>query len=278
MKSLCKYFYKIVIEFIKNILFNIKKRTYIFSPVFIIGCGRSGTTILGSTLSHHPKLKYLNERRDLWHRSYPEFDIWNKRNQNSKLYADEKDIIFKKHNVLHRLLFREQVLGNAKILLEKLPINNFRLRFLEKSFPNARYIYLTRNGLEVSASIEKSIQKGAWVRNHDLLKNYNIENSDQNKGIWEWKLSIDQSDHFFKSIDRNRLKHLSYKDFIDSPADIIKDIFNFLELDYTEDWINKISKNIKRKNPEIKTVADKSVYLIRGDILNQTINNKYTPF
>jgi len=278
MKSICKYFYKIVIKLIKNILFNIKKRTYIFSPVFIIGCGRSGTTILGSTLSHHPKLKYLNERRDLWHRSYPEFDIWNKKNKNSKLYADEKDVIFKKHNVLHRLLFREQVLGNAKILLEKLPINNFRLRFLEKSFPNARYIYLTRNGLEVSASIEKSIQKGAWVRNHDLLKNYNIENSDQNKGIWEWKLSIDQSDHFFKSIDRNRLKHLSYKDFIDSPAEIIKDIFNFLELDYTEDWINKISRNIKRKNPEIKTVADKSLYLIGGDILNQTITNKYTPF
>ncbi|MEC9209429.1 MAG: sulfotransferase [Bacteroidota bacterium] len=278
MKTICKYFYNIVIELIKNILFYIKKSPYIFSPVFIIGCGRSGTTILGSTLSHHPKLKYLNERRDLWHRSYPEFDIWNKKNKNSKLYADEKDIIFKQNHVLHRLLFREQVLGNAKILLEKLPINNFRLRFLEKSFPNARYIYLTRNGLEVSASIEKSIQKGDWVRNQDLLKSYNIENSDQNKGIWEWKLSIDQSDHFFKSIDRGRLKHLSYKDFIDSPAEIIKDIFNFLELDYTEDWINKISKNIKRKNPEIKTVADKSLYLIGGDILNQTINNKYTPF
>jgi hypothetical protein len=255
-----------------------KKKNYDFSPVFIIGCGRSGTTILGNTLSKHSKLKYLNERLDLWHKSYPEFDIWNKNTQNSKLFADEKDIILKQNNLLHHLFFREQVLGNAKILLEKLPINSFRLNFLEKSFPNAKYIYLTRNGLEVSESIEKSIQKGNWFRSHDLLKSYNIENSDQNKGIWEWKLSIDKSDHFFRRIDRIRFKHLSYKDFIDSPAEKIKDIFDFLELDYTENWINEISKNIKRQNPEIKKVADKSLYFIGGDILNQTINNNYTPF
>lgn len=278
MKSLGKYFYKIIVEFIKNILFKIKKRTYIFSPVFIIGCGRSGTTILGNTLSHHSQIKYLNERRDLWHRSYPEFDIWNKKTQNSKLYVDEKDINLKKKHILHDLLFREQVLGNAKILLEKLPINSFRLKFLEKSFPNARYIYLTRNGLEVSDSIEKSIQKGNWVRNHDLLKSYSKEGSDQNKGILEWKLSIDESDHFFRGIDRNRFKHLSYKDFVDSPVKIAKDIFDFLELDYTEQWLGEISKNIKRKHPEIKTTMDKNLYLIGGDILNQTINNTYSPF
>ena len=31
------------------------------NPVFIIGCGRSGTTILGRTLAEHPRVKYLNE-------------------------------------------------------------------------------------------------------------------------------------------------------------------------------------------------------------------------
>ena len=278
MASLWKYLYAILRESIKNIVFNLKKRTYVFSPVFIIGCGRSGTTILGNTLSLHPEIKYLNERRDLWHKSYPEFDIWNKNMQNSKLYVDEKDIVLRKHNLLRYFFFREQVLANAKILVEKLPINNFRLKFLRKSFPNARYIYLTRNGLEVSKSIEKAIQKGGWLRSHDLLKSCNIENSDQNKGIWEWKLSIDQSDRFFRRINRNSFIHLSYNDFIDSPSEMIKGIFDFLKLDYTESWINELSKNIKRKNPEIKTVEDKNVYLIGGDILNQTINNNYSPF
>ena len=108
-----------IAEFAKNILFNCKKRKYTFNPVFIIGCGRSGTTILGNTLSNHPKIKYLNERRDLWHRSYPKFDIWNENTQNPKLYADTKDVTSKQNTLLHHLFFREQVLGNAKILLEK---------------------------------------------------------------------------------------------------------------------------------------------------------------
>ena len=99
-------------EFVKNILFNLAKKKNDFAPIFIIGCGRSGTTILGKTLSKHPDIKYLNERRDLWHRAYPEFDIWNKNIQNPKLYADKKDAISKKNNLLRHLFFREQVLNN----------------------------------------------------------------------------------------------------------------------------------------------------------------------
>jgi hypothetical protein len=274
-------------EFVKNILFNLKKNKATFSPVFIIGCGRSGTTILGNTLSQHPDIKYLNERRDLWHRAYPEFDIWNKNTQNPKLYTDEKDVISKKNNLLHRLFFREQVLENSTILLEKLPINNFRLNFLKKSFPNARYIYLSRNGLEVSKSIEKRIQKQNWFTGEkcNLLKKYSSDNhivfktkinSNQEKGMWEWKLSIDESNQFFKKENKDNFIHLSYQNFINSPSESIKNIFDFLKLNYTENWINEISKNIERKNPEKKITEDKSLYLIGGDILNQTIDNSYT--
>ena len=130
-------------EFIQNIIFHFKKNKYTLVPVFIIGCGRSGTTILGKTLSNHPKIKYLNERRDLWHKSYPEFNIWKENVLNSKLYVDEKDYDKEKSSKLRNLFFREQVLGNASTLLEKLPINNFRLKFLQKSFPKAKYIYLS---------------------------------------------------------------------------------------------------------------------------------------
>ena len=63
--------------------------------------------------------------------------------------------------------------------MEKLPINNFRLKFLKKSFPNARYIYLSRNGLEVSKSIEKRIQKQNWFtgEKYELLKKYSSDNN-----------------------------------------------------------------------------------------------------
>src|SRR5205807_1050578 len=46
------------------------------SPVFILGCGRSGTTILGNLLAQHPSVTYLHEHRPLWTSAYPETDIW----------------------------------------------------------------------------------------------------------------------------------------------------------------------------------------------------------
>ena len=276
-------------EMLNNILFQIRKSKIEYSPVFIIGCGRSGTTILGETLSGHPKIKYLNERRDLWHKAYPEFDIWNKDTKDPKLYVDEKDVILKKNNILHHLFFRKQVLGNAKVLLEKLPINNFRLKFLKESFPSAKYIYLTRNGLEVSKSIEGMVKKKIWFTGgkYELLKKYISDNriifrtninSNIEKGMLEWRLSIDESDCFFKKETKANFIHLTYQDLINNPFQAIGDVFDFLQLDYTEYWLGEISKDIKRKNPEIKSTNDKNLYLIGGDILNQTINNTYSPF
>jgi len=276
-------------DFFKTILFSLKKNKFVFAPVFIIGCGRSGTTILGETLSQHPKIKYLNERRDLWHRAYPEFNIWKKDTSNPILFADEKNIQPNKNTLLRKLFFREQVLGNAEILIEKLPINNFRLDFLQKSFPEAKYIYLTRNGLEVSKSIEKRIQKKNWFTGNklELLQQFSEEQNanfigkietDLHKGMWEWKLSIEESNRFFKQLNPEKFIHLSYQDFTKNPETSLNQIFDFLNISSSKDLISTISKKINRKNKTITVTDDKILQEIGGEILTKTINNIYSPF
>ena len=275
-------------DFIKNSLFSLKKKKYNFAPVFIIGCGRSGTTILGKTLGKHKDIKYLNEIRDLWHNAYPEFDIWNGNITNSKLFANKTDINIKKNNLLQKLLFREQVLGNATILLEKLPINNFRLDFLNSSFPKAKYIYLTRNGLEVSASIEKRIKNKNWFtqNKYALLqkfynKHYEIFNcntfSDIEKGMWEWKMSIDQSDQFFKTLNSQAFIHLSYTDLTETPKSSIEKILKFLNLEYSNNNLNYMCKNIQRNTLILNKTKNNSLLKLGGKILSETIDNTYYP-
>jgi len=284
-----KYYFKMIKELIKNILFNFKKNKAFFTPVFIIGCGRSGTTILGNTLAKHPQIKYLNERRDLWHRAYPEFNIWGEGVKNPRLFVGEKSIDPNKNTLLRKLLFREQILGNAKILLEKLPINNFRLKFLHKSFPEAKYIYLTRNGLEVSHSIEKSIKNKNWFTGNklELLQKKiqeiqeefdTIGQSDLHKGMWEWKLSMQESNQFFNQLEPTKFTHISYQNFIEDTETSLKIIFDFLQLSYTDEFIKHSSKNIQRKNKSTRTTNDKKLYKIGGEILTKTINNTYSPF
>ena len=276
-------------EFIKNILFNLKKNKTTFTPIFIIGCGRSGTTILGKTLARHPDIKYLNERRDLWHKVYPEFNIWEKDTKNAQLFADKTDVDPKKNILLRTLFFKEQILGNAKIVIEKLPINNFRLDFLQTSFPEAKYIYLSRNGLEVSQSIEKSIKQKTWFLGDklELLKQFAEQKnmtfnryikSEMQQAMLEWKLSMDESNLFFKNLSSEKFTHVSYQDFIENTEISLKQIFNFLKLNYSNNLITNFSKDITRKNKTVCSTDDEVLKRIGGEILTKTINNKYSPF
>ena len=271
-------------KFIQNILFYFKENKYTFAPVFIIGCGRSGTTILGETLSKHSKIKYLNERRDLWHKYYPEFNVWEANTNKPKLIAKKCDVSEKRNSNLRKLFFKLQVLNSSKILLEKLPINSFRLRFLKKSFPEAKYIYLTRNGLEVSKSIEKKIKKGKWFTGSKfklLVQHYEEDFSDKSnliKAMYEWKLSMSESDKFFRELNKNKFIHLSYEDFVNQTESSLIKIFKFLEIEANNDFLKKISKNIRRRNKKISNTEDENLSDIGGELLKQSINNTYSPF
>jgi hypothetical protein len=62
-------------------------------PIFVIGCGQSGTSILGRSLGAHPDVAYLHERRDLWIAAFPEADVWNAESgrRGGKIRLDERD-------------------------------------------------------------------------------------------------------------------------------------------------------------------------------------------
>lgn len=120
------------------------------SPVFIFGCGRSGTTILGDLLAQHSSVRYLHEPRALWISAYPETDIWSAHAvaRRGKLVFNESDEKPRKTRALRKLFALELRRSRRPILVEKLPINNFRLPFIREMFPDCRFIHIWRNGLE----------------------------------------------------------------------------------------------------------------------------------
>ena len=283
------YRFKKISDLRKEIPFLLKKKNIPFNPVFIIGCGRSGTTILGRSLSQHPDICYLEERRDLWHSAYPELDIWTGRSKKQpKLYANADDAETRKTKKINHLFYREQVAAAKKVLLEKMPINSFRLKFLEKCFPGARYIYLHRSGIEVAESIARKPFKD-WYGNKNiklnalinfgnmsgLPANESVLENNFHKGIYEWRLSMEQSDDFFRHINPERFIDLSYKDFTDNPSNCLKKIFTFLQLAFDENLLNKICKEIDRKNVQVTQIKDEYTREIGGSLLQETIANSY---
>ena len=132
--------------------------------------------------------------------------------------------------------------------------------------------------------MKKRIQKNNWYTGNKfrLLQQYfegetNIM-SDQQKGMWEWKLSMDQSDLFFQKLNRDKFIHLSYQDFIENTEDSLIKIFEFLKLEINDEFLELISQNIKRQNNKITKTEDKKLLEIGGEILKQTINNSYPTF
>lgn len=131
------------------------------APLFILGTGRSGTTILGKVLSLHPHLGFLNEPKALWHAVHPGEDLIGSYGLGAARYRlGPADADTEVVGAAHRLYGAYLALSGSRRVLDKYPEMIFRTGFLDTIFPDAHYLLLTRNGLDTLQSIE------GWSRRH----------------------------------------------------------------------------------------------------------------
>jgi hypothetical protein len=108
-------------------------------PVFILGTGRSGTTILGVVLSMHREVGFLNEPKAMWHAIYPEEDVigsYSRGPARYRLEASDADEAAK-HNA-HRLFGAYLASIFSPRLVDKYPELIFRVPFVREIFPDAK--------------------------------------------------------------------------------------------------------------------------------------------
>ena len=257
----------------------------ISDPVFIVGCGRSGTTIFGSALSKHASITYLNEPREIWYAAYPETDIWTSRaaSRGGKLCLTESDVGSRKSSKLSRLFYLETILTRRPFLVEKLPVNNFRLKFIRAIFPNARFVHIYRNGLEVARSIEKTCEDGAWFGadsyKWDKLVEYAQERGEIgqlteicttyfDKGLFEWRLSTEAVVEFLKTLPDNQYYELSYDELMDEPVEVVARVLDFIGVGRDERVDNFVSAIVSRKSGKLaKEDISEQSELIGGELL-----------
>lgn len=132
-----------------------KKNSY--QPIIIIGAARSGTNMLRDVLAQLPGFGTwpCDEINYIWRHG-------NVRYPNDEFSSDQATISVKEY--ISRVFSRLAKKHKLRYVLEKTCANSLRLGFIERIFPEAKFIFIVRDGRDVVASALKR-----WVAPLDLF-------------------------------------------------------------------------------------------------------------
>lgn len=219
--------------------------TAVERPIVVVGCGRSGTTLAGRFLASHPSLAYLHERRDLWGFVRPT-DVWSvfAPMRGGRLHLDAGDATeAERAEIRHAFAVELERAGKPR-MVEKLPVNAFRLRLVEAVFPEARVVEIVRHPADVARSIAERIEAGEWLGYGDYKwsaleleaerlgrrEYFARARTPFERALIEWRLS-----HEAAAADKARvatpLLTVRYEDLVADPARVWDELVAFADLE-----------------------------------------------
>ncbi|MDE2060455.1 MAG: sulfotransferase [candidate division NC10 bacterium] len=119
---------------------------------FIIGCARSGTSILGELIGAHPEVAYIFEAHQVWEQAG--FGVNGSHRLTAAHATPEVTLAIRQ--------WFEARQGQAARIVEKNPRNSLRVPFLRAVFPEAGIIHIVRDGRDVACSMVPGCGGSEW--------------------------------------------------------------------------------------------------------------------
>ena len=193
-------------------------------PTFLIGFPRSGTTLLDSILRSHSKINVVEEQPML---SKVEEKIRDFQKISLIEGIDDQTV-----KILSSVYFKELKkhcsIDKAKIMIDKFPLNIFRIPIINKLFPNAKIIFALRHPLDCIMS--------CWIQNFNI--NPAMANMTDFNRIVDLYCTAMQ---FFKVCNKRynlNVQKVRYEDLITDFDTEVLNILNFLNLKWEDEVKN----------------------------------------
>lgn len=260
-------------------------RAEIKAPVFfIIGCGRSGKSTLGTALALHPQVAFLDDESwPQWAACFPKTDLWSGRvrQRGGSLYLDAADAEPERARRL-RALF-QYAKGGRTHFLQSLDANSFRIDFLRAVFPDAKFIHVVRNGLEVAAEIAQRIERRDWHGKDDhkwrQLSDYGARAPHTaalpelcakpfQRGLLEWRLVMEAVQA--AQLPQESLLEIRYKELLAQPREQLLRSAAFIGLAEDTDWEARAVSSMHRTAPVDSRQPSETDLRIGGPFLRGT--------
>jgi hypothetical protein len=194
-------------------------------PVFLVGCARSGTSILGEVMAVHPRITYLYEVSAIWNRVLPE------RPDHRLTRADAAPEVVAR---LREELSARLMDPRRDLLVEKNPKHTLRIPFLDAAFPDCRVIHLIRDGRDTVASLMFRNRGASWGHLkvpgwEELLARYPVENHIRCAYQWRDAVSIGRADG--RALSPGRYHEVRFESLVREPQSAVEEVMRFLELE-----------------------------------------------
>ena len=219
-----------------------------FDLVFLLGFPRSGTTLLDTILRYHSQISVLEEQ-PLIANIRNDFFIANNGNLNSLKNISDTEISRLRSRYFDLIKSNLQYKNNAKIIIDKLPLNIIEIGFINRIFPNSKIILMLRHPCDAVLSCFIADFK----INEAMANYYTLEESaffyDEVFNLWEvYKQKLDLNYQIIK-----------YEDIVVNFKSTIHNLIKFLNLEWEEDLKNFNKKALNRniiKTPSYSQVIE----------------------
>jgi hypothetical protein len=251
-------------------------------PVVIIGAPRSGTNMLRDVVCQLPGLGTwpCDEINAVW------------RHGNVSAETDEltaADATPRVQRFIRRAFARLQRRHALAHVVEKTCANSLRVEFVDTVLPEARYIFIVRDGRDAAASAMRrwvapfdlgyTLKKARFVPPSDaphyvlrFLENRarRVRSPERRLAVWgprfsgmseilhrdglaavcgaQWARCVDRAEEAFSNLGGSRVHRVRYERLVDSPAEHVRSLADFLELEVSDDQIERVVATVTPGN------------------------------
>lgn len=215
--------------------------------IFVVGCPRSGTTWFGRSFETLPHSFYLNEPRWFWTAFDPRCETYvpGELCDQAQLAIDPAEVTPREQQRAWAGLQHLLHVKRKRRIVEKSPNHTARIPWIDRLFPNAKFIHLMRNPHDVALSLETAFaewfpdgwhgspQWAVWDRHMHALGSHQAEHWHRTTNDYERALIIwDEMNRLAfqaaKHLGKHRYLRIHYERFANTPTSTINRILRFL--------------------------------------------------
>lgn len=198
------------------------------APIFIIGMPRSGTTLIEQIISVHPNVHAAGELNVL--EDAIKSVNWKNNGDNKTGFAQVRD--FYKYDTEQKT--------NSSLICDKMPANFRWVGFITRAFPEAKIVLISRNPIAV-----------CWSNYRTYFPDPGMDFGCCLEDVASYFNLYDDLIRFWDMTEAQPFYVLNYESFTESPVIESKKLFQYLDLD----WDNSFLEFHKKKNP-VLTASD----------------------